>query len=75
MSKLGTRTSLSNIPIVDDILFQGKKLFFFFNNNFLLTGDKFMPELHLRQPGFTYTFFKPFTKHREMIQIFKETGD
>ena len=55
--------------------FKAKNFFFFFNNNFLLTGDKFMPELHLRQPGFTYTFLKPFTKHREMIQIFKETGD
>ena len=22
-------------------------------NKFLLVGDKFMPEMHLRQPGFT----------------------
>ena len=36
-------------------------------NNFLLTGDKFMLELHLKQPGFTYSAYGPFTKHRERI--------
>ena len=44
-------------------------------NNFLLTGDKFMPELHLKQPGFTYKACGPFTKHRERIQKFRETGN
>ena len=34
-------------------------------NKFLLTGDKFVPELHLRQPGFTYSAYGSFTKHRE----------
>ena len=34
-----------------------------------------MPELHLKQPGFTYIVFGPFTKHRERIQIFRETGN
>ena len=34
-----------------------------------------MPELHLTQPGFTYSSCGPFTKHRERIQNFKETGD
>ena len=33
------------------------------NNKFLLTGDKFMSEMHLRQPGFTYSAFGPFTKN------------
>ena len=33
-------------------------------NNFLLAGDKFMPEMHLRQPGFTYSACGPFTKHK-----------
>ena len=37
-------------------------------NQFLLTGDKFMPELHLKQPGFTYSACRPFTKHGERIQ-------
>ena len=44
-------------------------------NNFLLAGDKVMPEMHLRQPGFTYSTFGPFTKNKERIQKFKETGD
>ena len=44
-------------------------------NKFLLVGDKFMPEIHLRQPGFTYSACGPFTKKKERIQKFKETGD
>ena len=44
-------------------------------NIFLLTGDKFMPELHLRQPGFTYSASVPFTKDCERIQNFRETGN
>ena len=35
---------------------------------FLLTGEKFMPELHLKQQGFTYNACGPFTKHREIIR-------
>ena len=41
-------------------------------NKFLLTGDKLMPELHLKHPGFTYSACGPFTKHREIIQKFRE---
>ena len=44
-------------------------------NKFLLAGDKFMPEMHLRQPGFTYSACGPFTKNKERIQKFKEIGD
>ena len=44
-------------------------------NRFLLTGDKFMPEMHLRQPGFTYSASGPFTKHKERINKFMNTGD
>ena len=44
-------------------------------NTFLLAGDKFMPEIHLRQPQFTYSACGPFTKHEQRIQKFKETGD
>ena len=44
-------------------------------NKFLLLGDKFMPEIHLRQPQFTYSACGPFTRHEERIQKFKETGD
>ena len=44
-------------------------------NTFLLGGDKFMPEMHLRQTQFTYSACGPFTKHKQRIQKFKETGD
>ena len=44
-------------------------------NKFLLVGDKFMPEMHLRQPGSTYSAYGSFTKNKERIQKFKETGD
>ena len=44
-------------------------------NKFLLVGDKFMPEIHLRQPQFTYSACGPFTRHEERIQKFKETVD
>ena len=44
-------------------------------NKFLLARDKFMPEMHLKQPGFTYKACGTFTKNKERIQNFKETGD
>ena len=44
-------------------------------NKFLLAGDKFIPEIHLKQLGFTYSACGPFTKNKERIQKFKETGD
>ena len=44
-------------------------------NKFLFAGDKFMPEMHLKQLGFTYSACGPFTKNKERIQKFKETGD
>ena len=44
-------------------------------SNFLLAGDKFMPELHLRQPGFTYSDCEPLTKHRQRIKKFRGTGN
>ena len=44
-------------------------------NKFLLAGDKFMSEMHLRQPQFTYSACGPFTKHKERIRKFNQTGD
>ena len=44
-------------------------------NKFLLAGDKFMPEMHLRQPGFTDSACRPFSKKKERTQKYKETGD
>ena len=44
-------------------------------NKFLLAGDKFMREMHLRQSQFVYSACGPFTKHKERIKEFKRTGD
>ena len=44
-------------------------------NKFLLAGDRFMFEMHLRQPQFVYSACGPFTKNKERIQKFNETGD
>ena len=44
-------------------------------NKFLLVGDKFMPEMHLRQPGFTYNACGLFTKNKERIEKFMTTGN
>ena len=43
-------------------------------NKFLLAGDKLMPEMHLKQPGFIYSACGPFTKNKERAQQFKELG-
>ena len=44
-------------------------------NKFLLAGDEFMPEMHLKQPRFTYSACGLFTKSKERIQKFKEIQD
>ena len=44
-------------------------------NKFLLASDKFIPEMRLRQPQFVYSACEPFTRHKERIKKFKQTGD
>ena len=44
-------------------------------NKSSLAGDKFMPEMHLRQPGFTYSACGPFTKNKERTDKFMTTGN
>ena len=44
-------------------------------NKFLLAGDTFMPEMHLKQSQFVYSAYGPFTRHKERIKKFKQTGD
>ena len=41
-------------------------------NKFSLAGDKFIPEMHLKQPGFAYSACGPFTKNKERIQQLKK---
>ena len=35
----------------------------------LLAGDKVLPEMHLRQPGFTYSALRPFAKNRRNTKV------
>ena len=44
-------------------------------NNFLLVRDKFLPEMHLKQSGFTDSACGPFTKNKEIIEKFMQTGN
>ena len=42
-------------------------------NQFLLVGDKFMSEMHFKQPGFTHSACGPFTRNNERIGKFMQT--
>ena len=42
-------------------------------NRFLLVEDNFLPEMHLKQPGFTYSVYCPFTKNKERIEKVMQT--
>ena len=44
-------------------------------NKFLLVDDKFLPEMHLKQPGFLYSACGPFTKNKGKIEKFMQTGN
>ena len=44
-------------------------------NKFLLVGDKFMPEMHLKQPGFTFSACGPLTRNKERIEKFRQTAN
>ena len=44
-------------------------------NKILLVGDKFMPEMHLNQPGFTYSACVPFTENKKRIEKLMQTGN
>ena len=44
-------------------------------NKVLLVGEKFMPEMHLKQSGFTYSACGSFTKNKERIEKLRQTGN
>ena len=44
-------------------------------NKFLLAGNKFLLEIHLKQPSFTYSACGPFTKNKKRIEKFMQTGN
>ena len=41
-------------------------------NKFFLAGDKFMPEMHLKQLEFMYSACRRFTKNKQKIQKLKK---
>ena len=43
-------------------------------NKILMAGDKFMSEIHLKQPGFTYSDCGPFTKNKKEVEKFMRAG-
>ena len=67
LSNLGIRTPLSKVPILGDILFSMHIKMNEIVNKFLLAGDKFMLEMHLKQTGFTYSACGSFTTNKERI--------
>ena len=74
LSNLGIETPLSKVPLLGDILFCVYKMNEIVNN-FLLAGDKFMPQMHLRQLGFIYSACGPFIKNKDRIEKFIQTGN
>ena len=68
LSSLGVRTPLSKVPMLGEILsWIHAKLYIKVNeivNKTLLAGEKFIPEMHLKQPGFSYSACGPFTKNK-----------
>ena len=71
---LGLKTRLSKIPLFCNIFFWVYKM----NktvNKFLLADDKFMPEMHLKQLSFTYSACGRFTRNKERIEKFMQTGN
>ena len=69
LSSLGLKTRLSKISLFGDILFSVYKMNEIMNK-LLLVGDTFMPEMHLKQPGFGYTACGLFTRNKETNETF-----
>ena len=65
LSNLGIKTPLSKVLILGNILFWMHIKMNKIVKKFLLAGDKFMPEMHLKQQGFTYSALGPFTKNKK----------
>ena len=67
ITSLGLKRRLSKIALFGDIFFWVYKM----NENvnkFLLVGDKFMPQMHLKQPGFTYSACGPFSRNKKKLK-------
>ena len=74
LSKLGIKTLLNKIQLLGDILFRVCKM----NktaNKFLLAGDNFITEMHLKEPCFTYSARGPFTKNKKRTEKIMQIGN
>ena len=71
LSNLEIKKPLSKISLLNVLSVKMNKIV----NKLLLVGEKFMPEMHLKQPGFTYSAGGPFTKNKERIEKFVQTGN
>ena len=72
LSNLGIKTMLSKIPLLNVVLSVKVNEIV---NKLLLLGDKFMPKMHLEQLNFTNSACGPFTKKKERIEKFMQTGN
>ena len=73
LRNLGLRTQLNKVPKLGGFLFWIVQKMNEIVNKFLLAGDEFIPEMHLKQLGFTYSACGPFTKTKKEFKKFKET--
>ena len=69
LSNLRIKTPLSKIPLLNVLFLRCIKINEIVNK-VLLAGDKFIPEMHLKQPVFTYSACGPFTRNKETIEKF-----
>ena len=74
LSSLGITASLSQINLLGPLCVLKYKMNEIIKN-FLLAGERFMTEMHIEQPGFTYSACGPFIKNKQRIEKIKETGD
>ena len=74
LRNLGIKAPLNNIPFLGGILFQMYRMNQILNK-FLLAGKKFMPEMHWKQPSFTFSACVTFTKNKERIKKLRKTGN
>ena len=72
LNSLVLKTPLSKVPLLGDILFWEYKMNEIVNK-YLLAGEKYMPEIHSKKPGFTYSACSPFTKNKKRIEKFIKT--
>ena len=64
LNSLGLKTSLSKFQLLGNILFKRYKMNEIVEKLWLV-GDNFMPKMHLRQPGFTYSASGAFIKQKK----------